>query len=149
MRHLCDSNVFIALTLKNHLHHREAVRWMEALGEGETASFCRATQQSYLRLLTTTVIVKGETRSNDEALAAWQKLSSDARVDLVASEPAGLAERWLELAQNSSPAPKRWMDTYLASFAICEGMRFVTFDQGFEQYRAQGLDLLLLGKASR
>ena len=145
MKHLCDSSVFLALSLGNHPHHAVAAAWMDALAEQDGACFCRATQQSYLRLLTVSTTLKGETRSNDEAIAAWRTLSSDPRIDLVMGEPRGLETRWLALAGHPSAAPKRWMDAYLAAFAICAGMRFVTFDQGFEQYRKQGLDLLILG----
>jgi predicted nucleic acid-binding protein len=48
MKLLCDSNVFLALTLDAHPHHAVAVAWIEAFPEGVTAFFCRATQQSYL-----------------------------------------------------------------------------------------------------
>jgi len=38
------------------------------------------------------------------------------------------------------------MDAYLAAFAISANLRFVTFDAGFEQFVALGLDLVLLRK---
>jgi toxin-antitoxin system PIN domain toxin len=144
MKLLCDSNVFLALTLGNHPHHALAVTWLEGLPEGDTACFCRATQQAYLRLLTVEPMLKAEVRSNNEALAAWHKLRSDARIGYVDNEPTGLEAKWLALARHSSPAPKRWMDAYLAAFALCAGMRFVTFDAGFDRFRPLGLDLLRL-----
>ena len=144
MKLLCDSNVFLALTLERHPHHRLAVTWMETLPENDTTFFCRATQQTYLRLLTVESMLKTEVRSNTEALEAWLKLRTDSRIGFIAQEPAGLEPRWFELARQGSPAPKRWMDAYLASFAMCAKMRFVTFDTGFEQYVPLGLDLLLL-----
>lgn len=52
MKLLCDSNLFLALTLGAPPHHALAVAWLEALPEGGTACFCRATQLAYLRLLT-------------------------------------------------------------------------------------------------
>jgi predicted nucleic acid-binding protein len=121
---------------------------MEALPEGTVAFFCRATQQAYLRLLTVEPMLKAEARSNDEALKAWKKLRTDSRVGFLANEPAGLEARWFELAGHSSLAPKRWMDAYLAAFAICARMRLVTFDRGFEQFVPLGLDLALLRKTS-
>ncbi|MCP5550400.1 MAG: hypothetical protein H7A53_05870 [Akkermansiaceae bacterium] len=51
---------------------------------------------------------------------------------------------WLQLAEHDSPAPKLWMDAWLAAFAIRGRMRLVTFDEGFERYRSEGLDLLVL-----
>jgi len=109
MKLLCDSNVFLALTLDNHPHHTLAVAWMEALPEDATAYFCRATQQAYLRLLTVEPMLKSEVRSNNEALEAWNQLRSDSRVGFVPDEPSGLEARWLTLAGHSAPAPKRWM----------------------------------------
>jgi predicted nucleic acid-binding protein len=47
-----------------------------------------------------------------------------------------------QLAAHTQPAPKRWMDAYLAAFAIAAGQRLVTFDQGFRSYA--GLDVLML-----
>jgi toxin-antitoxin system PIN domain toxin len=144
MKLLCDSNVFLALTLDTHPHHAEAVAWVGALPDTATAFFCRATQQAYLRLLTVEPIMKTEVRSNEEALAAWNKLRCDSRIGFVAQEPTGLEARWFELSRHVSPAPKRWMDAYLAAFAMCARMRFVTFDRGFEQFVPAGLDLVLL-----
>jgi toxin-antitoxin system PIN domain toxin len=149
MKLLCDSNVFLALMLGTHPHHALAVRWMEALPVGATAHFCRATQQAYLRLLTVEPMLKAEVRSNEEALEAWKKLRTDSRVGFVAHEPEGLEARWFELAQHCAPAPKRWMDAYLAAFAISAKMRFVTFDGGFAQFVPAGLDLVLLREKPR
>lgn len=39
----------------------------------------------------------------------------------------------------------RWRVVNSPAFAIGAGRRFVTFEQGFELYRKQGVDLLILG----
>jgi predicted nucleic acid-binding protein len=49
---LCDSNVWLALALSKHLHHSATREWFEAVEEAASICFCRATQQSFLRLLT-------------------------------------------------------------------------------------------------
>ena len=144
MKLLCDSNLFLALTLDTHPHHALAVAWMEALPEGATAYFCRATQQAYFRLLTVEPMLRTEVRSNEEALEAWKMLRADSRIGFVANEPAGMEARWFELARHSAPAPKQWMDAYLAAFALSARMRLVTFDRGFGQFVPLGLDLALL-----
>lgn len=144
MKHLCDSNVFVALALETHPHHKTAVRFMESLPDEESAYFCRATQQSFLRLLTVEALWKEDVRTNDEALEAFRMLRKDVRVGYVGVEADDVEARWLKLARHSSPSPKRWMDAYLAAFAMSQGMRFVTFDKGFRQYRTAGLDLLWL-----
>ncbi len=51
MKYLCDSNVFLALSVEQHAHHSLAATWFGALTAADTASFCRATRISFLRLL--------------------------------------------------------------------------------------------------
>jgi predicted nucleic acid-binding protein len=89
-------------------------------------------------------MLRTEVRSNEEALEAWKMLRADSRIGFVANEPAGMEARWFELARHSAPAPKQWMDAYLAAFALSARMRLVTFDRGFEQFVPLGLDLVLL-----
>ena len=141
MRNLCDTNVWLALAHSGHSHQPPAAAWFQSLGAGDTAEFCRATQTSFLRLLTTPAIVGRHTLSNDDARACYRLLAADPFV-AVCAKPAGLESRWHQFAENPQPAPKRWMDAYLAAFAIDAGLRLVTFDQGFRSY--QGLDVMLL-----
>jgi predicted nucleic acid-binding protein len=47
-----------------------------------------------------------------------------------------------------SSSPKRWMDASLAAFARLAGMRLVTLDRGFRQYRKAGVQVLELGSAA-
>lgn len=49
---LCDSNVWLALALSKHVHHIAAREWLETVDEPASVLFCRATQQTFLRLLT-------------------------------------------------------------------------------------------------
>jgi toxin-antitoxin system PIN domain toxin len=141
MRHLCDTNVWLALALSGHSHQPRAAAWFESLGVDDTAEFCRATQISFLRLLTTPAIVGPHTLSNDAALACYRQLAADPCVSLCV-EPAGLESQWQQFAAHDRPSPKRWMDAYLAAFAISTGLRLVTFDQGFRVF--PGLELLVL-----
>ncbi len=105
------------------------------------------TQNSFLRLITTEAFMRPHTLTNEQALAALQVLRGDGRVAVSYEEPLALENRWFELATVTVPAPLRWMDAYLAAFAIESGMRFVTFDRGFQKFTPFGLDLLLLGPA--
>ncbi len=142
MKHLCDSNVFIALTLEAHPHHDRAVRWLEDSPKGAMFFFCRFTQASYLRLLTVREWMKENVCTNDEAIRAYQTLRTDVRVGFLASEPANLEKRWLEYAGGDQSSPKRWMDAYLAAFAREAKMSLATFDRGFAVF--PGLDLIVL-----
>jgi len=43
---LCDSNVWLALTLSQHVHQRAAHDWLDGIEEPASVLFCRATQQA-------------------------------------------------------------------------------------------------------
>jgi toxin-antitoxin system PIN domain toxin len=137
MRHLCDSNFWVALARESHGHHSYAVDWIQTLGEDDRLGFCRSTQQSFLRLLTNGSLVHLSKVSNREALHAYREVRRDSRVVWL-DEPAGLEEKWFSFANLSTASPKVWMDAYLAAFAVLSGARLVTFDRGFRVYR--GLD---------
>jgi toxin-antitoxin system PIN domain toxin len=143
MRHLCDVNDFLGMTIEAHRHHQPAREWFDALGEGDTAEFCRMSQNSYLRLLTTRVAENYIPITNHQARQVYRRLLGDSVVRL-AAEPPDLEAHWLAWADAPTAATKLWMDAYLAAFAFAAGMQLVTFDGGFEKYRSKGLDLLLL-----
>jgi toxin-antitoxin system PIN domain toxin len=143
MRHLCDSNVFIALTVPQHPAHEKTRNWVKSLVTEDTLGLCRLTEMSFLRLLTQKIAEGYKPLRNSEAvekLSQWKKLTF---VE-VCAEPDSMETDWLRLAGIGQPAPKRWMDAYLATFAIHAKLRLVSLDADFEQYRPQGLDLLLL-----
>lgn len=144
--HLCDNNVWLALTLSGHIHHTAARDWLDEVDEPASILFIRATQQSFLRLLTHAAVLApygNPPLTNAEAWAAYEGLVADDRITLRTDEPAALEGRWKEFALRGTASPKLWMDAYLAAFAVAAGCRMVTTDSGFKQY--QGLDLTLLG----
>lgn len=143
---LCDSNVWLALTLSTHSHHAATLRWMETVVEEASICFCRATQQSFLRLLTNATVLATydiPPLTNAQAWTTYESLLSDDRVVTQFREPPGVELHWKQLAERSTPSPKLWMDAYLAAFALAGGYRFVTTDRAFAQF--DGLDLILLG----
>lgn len=140
---LADSNVWLALALSKHRFHELASDWINGEGAGGVM-FCRSTQQSFLRLLTTATIVAPygvPPLTNSEAWRLYMQFRDDPRVGFL-PEPPGIEERWRELAAREGASPKLWMDAYLAAFAISAGCGLATTDGGFKQF--QGLDLLLL-----
>lgn len=143
MRHLCDSNVFLALAVEQHVHHARAAEWFASLSDADTALFCRATRISFLRLLTQAVAPDFTPLTNSEAWAVLDRLLEDEATGF-AEEPDGLDVVWRRLSERNTPSPKVWMDAYLAAFAIVGGMRLVTLDKDFRKYESDGLDLLLL-----
>ena len=146
MTQLCDANVWVALAIEPHVHHVVARTWFETVQQPESVVFCRATQQSLLRLLTTSAVMAPHglaPLTNEEAWAAYEAFLADERVAFQAGEPGGLESAWRAFASRPLASPKLWMDAYLAAFAWAEGCRMVTTDVAFRQF--DGLDLALLG----
>jgi len=140
---LADSNVWLALVLTGHVHHSAASAWLSQQKTREVA-FCRLTQLSLLRLLTTRAVLGPygiPPLTNSQAWQTYNGLCADSRITF-ATEHSDIETRWIELANASTSSPRLWMDAYLAAFAISGGHQLVTFDSAFTQFR--GLDLLLL-----
>lgn len=142
---LCDTNVWLALALSGHVHHAVAREWLDSIEEPDTIHFCRATQQSFVRLLTNRTVLGAYGRpplTNEEAWAAYAALLGDDRIVLADYEPEGIEAQWKAFAVRGSAAPKVWMDAYLAAFALTSGFELVTLDADFTQYAGVRLNLL-------
>ena len=141
---LADSNIWLALSLSGHVFHNAAEAWFLSQSKSSKVAFCRSTQHSYLRLLTTAAVVSSygiAPLSNDDAWLAYQGWQADARVTYL-DEPAGIEATWQTLAARKSASPKVWMDAYLAAFAMAGGLQLVTTDKDFKQFN--GLNLVVL-----
>jgi len=144
---LCDSNVWLALALSRHVHHAAVREWLETVHDPASVLFCRATQQTFLRLVTKASVLSpygNPPLTNRQAWEAYQALLVDDRIVVRPEEPAGLEAHWKRFALRETASPKVWMDAYLAAFAFAGGYRMVTTDAAFRQFR--GLDLELLGE---
>ncbi len=130
---LLDSNVWVALTIDRHQHHRPALSWFDEVRDDGSACFCRATQLSFLRLVSSQNIFQEDTINNRAAVDVYRQFRADPRVGWL-EEPVGLEPLWLRLVSARTPSPKRWMDAYLAVFAKLHHVTLVTFDQGFRQF---------------
>ena len=142
---LADSNVWLALALSKHEFHAAARRWL-GRQSGEAALFCRSTQQSFLRLLTTKAVFAPygiPALSNKAAWSLYEGFLANERIAW-SEEPRGLETSWNRLGGASKASPKLWMDAYLAAFAMSGGYQLVTMDNAFTQFK--GLDLLILSK---
>lgn len=140
---LVDSNVWLATLLDEHKFHSAARRWMD---QQSTASiyFCRATQQSMLRLLSTTAVMAQYGRApltNNAAWALYEDLQKDDRISW-ADEPLDLTAQWKRLGAVKSASPKFWMDAYLAAFAMAGGYELVTTDKAFKHFRGLAVQLI-------
>lgn len=143
---LFDSNIWVALTFPTHPFHPAATTVLGTCVENKPACFCRSTQQSFLRLITTPTLARTyqfpdiDNQQAVEILTGYHEL---AYVDFL-NEPQGIHGLWLRLASRKTASSKVWMDAYLAAFAILGKLPFVTTDKDFRQYISEGLDLQLI-----
>jgi toxin-antitoxin system PIN domain toxin len=146
---LADTNFWLALSLSKHVFHAAARNWFAARSRASSVLFCRSTQQSFLRLLTTEAATRPydiPPMTNAAAWAIYQRLSSDRRIAWAAEPKAdAVNERWRALAARESASPKLWMDAYLAAFAVVGGHDLVTTDKAFAQFT--GLQAIILTAA--
>lgn len=143
---LFDSNVWLAIAHELHGFHEAALQAIAAATVEHPACFCRSTEQSILRLLSTTVIqttYQSQPITNEGAIRLLNEWHAEPNVAFV-DEPSGTRDLWLGLANRNTASPKLWMGAYLAAFAISGNLRFVTTDKAFRQFEQQGLDLQLL-----
>jgi uncharacterized protein len=127
-----DVNEWLSLTYGRHIHHQIARAWFDSVGPDEGICFCRFTQLSLLRLLTTEAIMGADgVMTQNHAWEAYDRWLADDRIDFL-EEPPNLDVVFRSLSYHRKPRPKTWTDSYLAAFAIVSGLKFVTFDQGFE-----------------
>lgn len=141
---LFDVNVWVALAFTTHPQHGNAKRAFESADRQNPAVTCRSVQQSFLRLTTTPAIQAcygSERISNAMAWDRWQLLL-DFPQTLYLKEPPDLEAQWQAYAQLDLPAPKRWMDAYLAAFARNYRIHIFTLDTDFLQF--DGLQIRLL-----
>ena len=144
--YLFDTSAWLAATFEQHSSHSIARRALQQATPTQPAIFCRATQQSFLRLVSTAVLAKTygvSPLTNRDALAVLDALQAQPQVAW-RDEPPGVFALWRTLAALDSASPKVWMDAYLAAFAIAGGLRMVTLDRDFKNFVPQGLDLALL-----
>lgn len=145
IRFLCDTNVWLALVIEHHTHHEIAKGWFESLDSPASSIFCRATQISFLRLLTQKIAIDYMPLTNQQAWDIWTQLSRDETIVLL-PEPEGIDHTFQRFTSMETSSPRVWMDGYLAAFAVVGNLTFVTFDPGFRRFEAEGLNLLLLNE---
>ena len=138
--YLPDINIWLALTFEVHSHHRRAVAWFGAV-ELECCTFCRLTQQGYLRLATNPAVFKEEAVTMARAWSCYDQLLADERVRFT-PEPGGLETAWRQYTSRGTFSPKIWNDAYLAAFGRTANLEVVTFDSGFRGYSDVGVTVL-------
>jgi toxin-antitoxin system PIN domain toxin len=127
-----DVNVWVAMTYGGHVHHSIAKAWFNELDMEARVCFCRFTQLSLLRLLTTEAVMGAdEVMTQNQAWEAYDRWLVDSRV-IFLEESSNLDAAFRSFSAQRHPNPKTWSDSYLAAFATLSDLSFVTFDRGFQ-----------------
>ena len=134
-----DGNVWLALLWSRHVHSEKAVEWFERCAD-EQFLFCRFTQITVLRLLTTEKVMGKDVRTMAEAWDLWDKIRADNRIAFL-PEPEDLEPDLRKYSRLPSRSPKVWADAYLLAFVSKAGVKLVTFERALE---ARGPEVLVL-----
>jgi len=134
-----DANVWLALLWSRHMHSETARLWFEQAAE-QQFFFCRFSQLTVLRLVTTEKIMGNDTKTMSEAWSLWDRVWADSRVEFL-PEPDGFEKEFRSRSRLSSRSPKFWADAYLLAFASVAGLKLITFDRAL---KAHGADVLVL-----
>lgn len=140
MTYLPDVNIWIALSAGEHVHHRAAATWFDAI-ENDMVAFCRVTQMGFLRLLTNARVMFADVFTARQAWRWLDQLMHDDRV-VFAAEPSGLEQVWRRMTGRHEAGANFWTDTYLAAFGKTSGYTIVTFDRHFEKQEDLAVRLL-------
>lgn len=142
---LADVNVWFALLVRQHEHHRDTRAWFDRLAPSQ-AGFCRFVQLALIRLLGNRTILGHDAVS---AAGAWELIATlldDERVEFIA-EPQDLDSILPALLKYPVPTGNLISDAYLAAFAMASSRTLVTLDRGFRQFR--NLDVQFLGRSAK
>ena len=134
--YLFDTNVWIALVFQSHPLHAAANRAFVLTSPQRKAYFCRSTQQSFLRLASSENMARQygvRPISNREAFALLESFMQRPSVGF-REEPPNLFPSWKRYADLPTSSPKRWMDAYLAAFALEAGLELVSGDSAFKAF---------------
>lgn len=134
--YLFDTNVWVALVFESHPLHAAATGALMAASPERKACFCRSTQQSFLRLISSENMARQygvRPLGNREAFAFLESFMGRPNVGF-RDEPPNLLPRWKGYADLTTSSPKRWMDAYLAAFAVEAGLELVSADTAFSAF---------------
>jgi toxin-antitoxin system PIN domain toxin len=134
-----DANVWLALLWSRHAHSERARLWFESAAE-ERFFFCRFTQLTVLRLLTTEQVMGSDACGMARAWDLWDRIWADDRI-LFLPEPNGLEQEFRVHSRLASRSPKVWADAYLLAFASVSGMKLVSFDRALAGRKVEVLIL--------
>ena len=128
---LPDLNVWLALALVEHPHHRAAqAYWYETAAK--RIWFCRVTMLGLVRLLTQPKLMGKATLGLHDAFDLYLRFAALPEVGLCAELPD--CESMLTALLGPNLPARLWTDAYLAAFAASGNLRLVTFDKDFARF---------------
>ncbi len=137
---LVDVNVWLALLVKAHPHHRAALAWFSQR-QPDTAVCCRVVQLGLLRLLTNPSVMRDGVQTREQAWGVWDRLSVDERV-VFSPDPPYLEIALRRFTNSKQTGHRQWTDAYLAAFAESGELEMVTFDKGFDVFSDLAITIL-------
>lgn len=128
---LLDVNVWLALNVPDHVHHKRSLKyWREEAGTRVIS--CRTTELALLRLLTSAHAVGSGALHGAAAWSIAEEWRS--RGVAVEAEPTGVDDLLQAWAGMLDLRGRLWTDAYLAAFAVAGGYRLVSFDSDFHRF---------------
>jgi len=124
-----DANVWLALLWDRHAHSGRAREWFQGCDD-EQFLFCRFTQLTVLRILTTKQVMGGTSRACGRLGGVGPTLVR--RSHRHATGARRLESRLRVYSRLKRASPKVWADAYLVAFASAAGLKLVTFDRALE-----------------
>jgi len=125
-----DLNVWLALSVSEHEHNKEAWSWVRLLPTEANLIFSRYTQLGLLRLLTNRAVMGEQTLTLKQGWDVYEEWLRDPRVEFY-PEPRGLdaAFRQATAPFDRERASKLIGDCYLLAYSQQANAALVTFDR--------------------
>ncbi|MDQ6681161.1 MAG: PIN domain-containing protein [Pseudomonadota bacterium] len=133
---LLDVNVWLALAIEEHPHHRIAAAYW-AREAGTARFFCRVSAMSLVRLLSHPRLMGNKPLTLTKAWALYRRFSALPGVAMLV-EPDGLDNGLGAMVTPKLP-PRLFTDAYFAALAHAANARLVTFDRDFERFETTAM----------
>lgn len=136
---LPDINIWLALAVQEHPHHRFARAYWDGVVAEHSANpaariwFCRTTMLGLVRLLCQPKAVGAGALTLPSAWQLYQSYRAMPQIGLL-PDPQACDTHISQLLAHTQPGARLWTDTYLAALAQSSQLRLVTFDSDFERF---------------
>ena len=141
---LLDVNVWLALAIEEHPHHRTAAAYWDRHAD-TSRFFCRLSAMSLVRLLTHPKLMGDMPLPLAKSWALYRSFAALPGVAML-TEPDGL-DAELDALVTPRLAARLFTDAYFAALARKSRLRLVTFDKDFERF--EQLPMLRLAAGDR